>query len=94
MKTIAYHKAGLSDYDKTSLENAATLTMMNGIGMCLLSFKTSKIVPVAFGFQIAGLVLFPGLVCYRIYTKDTSYTRYVPYGGSSMILSWIIMGLL
>lgn len=62
MKGASHHRAEFSQFDKTGMANSASMTMLNGVGMCLLSFKTGKLVPLVFGLQLGGLVLFSGCV--------------------------------
>ena len=94
MRSISHHKKGLNEDDKASLDNSATLSMITGVGMCLVSLKKSRLAPIVFGMQLAGVALFPGLVWYRLCTGDRQFGGYVHYGGFSILLSWIVMGLL
>ncbi|CAI2385077.1 unnamed protein product [Moneuplotes crassus] len=94
MQSIAHHKSDFNDRDRSSLYNTSAVTMVNGVGMCLLAMKRSKFAAPVFGLQFAGLLLFPGLVTYRLYYQDSTYSKYIPYGGVSIMLSWLLMGLI
>ena len=57
-----------------SLESAKNMTMLNGLGMCLIALRTKSslaIVPAA--LLLGGNVLFPGIIWYETHTKDKRF---------------------
>ena len=81
---------------RQSLENARLVTMLNGLGLALISLRQSRsavsVLPTT--MLIAGTGLFSGLIFYEAVTKDARAHGLIKFGGTASILGWVFMGLL
>ena len=70
------------------------MTMLNGLGMCMLSLRSkSKVTLLPAALLLGGTALFPGIIFYEAYTKDLQFHGYVKYGGMATIIGWFAMAL-
>ena len=65
--------------------------MLNGIGMCLLSMRQSKLRVIPLSLLATGSVLFPGMIFYSRIYEDRRYIKLVMIGGSASVLGWACM---
>ena len=59
---------------RISLESAKNMTMLNGLGLCLIALRARSglgLVPAS--LLLGGNALFPGIIWYETYTKDKRY---------------------
>ena len=82
---------------KQSLENARLITMLNGLGLAMISLRKThrpKVAALPMTLLITGTALFSGVIFYEAFTKDESMHWAIKFGGSASIFGWICMGLL
>ena len=71
------------------------ITMLNGLGMCLISLKSkSKLATVPTTLLLGGTGAFSGLIFYEAWFKDRQFHNFIKYGGTATILGWFTMALL
>ena len=77
------------------LENARLITMLNGLGLCLISIKgKGRLSIVPFSLLTVGTGAFSGLIFYSKIYKDDKLNFLVKYGGSATIFGWFAMALM
>ena len=77
---------------RQSMENAKWMTMVNGLGLCLMSIKgrsKAQLVPMA--MLLTGTCLFSNVIFYEAFSKDERLHFLIKYGGASTILGWLAM---
>ena len=71
------------------------MTMLNGLGLCLITLRTkSSVALIPTSLLLAGSVLFPGIIWYETYTKDKQFHHLIKFGGAAMIFGWFSMAIL
>ena len=71
------------------------MTMLNGLGMCLIALRTKSslaIVPAA--LLLGGNALFPGIIWYETHTKDKRFHSFIKFGGMASIAGWFTLAIL
>ena len=80
---------------RVSLDAAKNMTMLNGLGMCLIALRgRTGLAAVPAGLLLTGNILFPGILWYELHTKDKQFHSYIKFGGMSTIVGWFTMALL
>ena len=87
----AHSTMKFTEKDKVALANAVHIQMLNGVGMCLLSMRKSKIRGVPAALLASGSVLFPGMIFYSRIYDDRRYIKLVMVGGSCSVLGCTLM---
>ena len=90
----AWTAHGISEYtekDKVALNNAVHIQMLNGLGLCMLSMRKSKLRALPGGLLLTGSILFPGMIFYSRIYDDRRYIKLVMVGGSCSVIGWATM---
>lgn len=90
-------KGRLSEADMDIFRQAARYQMLHAIGLVLvgllLAYRPSRWLALAGGLMLAGIVLFCGLLDFRLATGVRTLGFMVPWGGSAFILAWIALAI-
>jgi uncharacterized membrane protein YgdD (TMEM256/DUF423 family) len=92
IQAIGSHKPW-EDERKYILTKAFEMHMSSAIGMILCSNRIGNTALCAGSLMFIGSLLFSGIAYYRCFKNDKQYNYLMPYGGSLLILSWILLGL-
>ena len=87
----AHSQLKFSEKDQIALNNAVRIQLVNGMGLCLLSSRKSKLRSIPAMFLATGSVLFPGMIFYSKIYDDRRFIKLVMVGGSSSVLGWFFM---
>ena len=89
----AHTRTQYSDKDKSALDNAVRIQLVNGIGLMLLSMKAGKgrLVHLPGALLLSGSTLFPWMIFYSRMYNDYQFIKLVMIGGSSTTLAWAAM---
>ena len=80
---------------RRSLDEARTMTMLNGLGLCMITLKAkSRLSAFPTGMILASTLMYPGVLFYETITEDKRFHRLIPIIDVSSILAWLIMGLI
>ncbi len=87
------HKKEWSQERKDIFHKALFYQFVSSIGMMVSSMSPYSPLPLA--LFISGTVLFSGSLYHRAFTDKQDLSKKLPpYGGMSMIIGWIFLGLM
>lgn len=64
-----------------------------GVGILALQAPSNRWLCAAGGLLVLGVLLFSGLIYLRIFTGVESLRALVPWGGTSLMLGWLALGV-
>ena len=79
------------------MENARLITMLNGLGLAMISLRKSSrpmVAALPMSLLVTGTGLFSGIIFYEAFTKDERMHWAIKFGGSASIFGWLLMGLI
>ena len=95
MRGLSFHAKIIKPENQKPIETATHVQLVNGIGLCLLSFKKkSNLLALSGIFMKLGILLFPGVCYYQRIRGDYRFRRGVPIGGTATVLGWTLAVLL
>ncbi|WP_284336946.1 DUF423 domain-containing protein [Comamonas sp. NoAH] len=83
---------------RTSLQMAVQQQMFHalallGVGILSLKGWSNRWICAAGGLFVLGVMLFSGLIYLRTFTGVETFRAFVPWGGSSLMLAWLALGV-
>ena len=93
MAAYAQHSKKLQVNEKATIEKAEKMQMINGVGLCLSSFRKSRLVFIPVVLLVTGCGLFSGIIYYSRIQGDYNFNRFIPAGGMCSISGWALLVL-
>ena len=87
----AHTKMNLNEKDKIALDNAVHIQMLNGLGLCLLGMRKTRLHVIPGTFLLTGSILFPGIIFYSRIYDDRRFMKLVMVGGTCSVFGWLAM---
>lgn len=90
--------ATVREATRTTLQIAVQQQMFHalallGVGVLALKAQGNRWICTAGGLFVLGVLLFSGLIYLRTFTGIETFRALVPWGGTSLMLGWLALGI-
>ncbi len=89
--SLGGHQYEWSAHKKTLFATAVNFSFFSSIGAIISSLTSSSVIP--FGLFLAGYLGFSVPIWYKSWTDSRILSKFLPYGGVAMFLSWAALAI-